>query len=198
MTPNSFRILRQASGLSQDEVAKRAHLTQPVYSLIETGKRSPDEDEEAFLESALALGTRRDFDEGPVYGLAHIGPSGELELLRDADGRLGIYRDRDNARLAEAILPQAGQFSGVLIAPAWLSHVALDVVRRKGAAASKEDIYIVDSAESESAVAVDAARHVVGVLATLSNVESYEEIAEQLARQLAIQRRFTPPPEDGG
>jgi hypothetical protein len=162
--------------------------------LIETGKRTPDEDEEAFLESALALGTRRDFDEDPVYALAHIGPSRELELLRDADGRLGIYRDRDHARLAEAILPEAGQFSGVMMAPAWLSHVALDVVRRKGAAAGKDDIYIIDSAESESAVAVDSARHVVGVLATLSNVESYEEIAEQLARQLAIQR-LRPSPE---
>jgi len=134
------------------------------------------------------LGERRGFDdESPVFALAHFGPSGDIEFLRDADGRLGLYRQREAARLAESLMPSVGPSSEVMVVPAWLGHVALDVVRRRGVAANKDDIYFVDGSDGTEGSEIEAAKHVVGVVAALRNVDSYETMAEELARQLAAE-----------
>jgi transcriptional regulator with XRE-family HTH domain len=187
MRNDLLRKLRIIKGLSQEEVARRLGISQPQYSLIETGKRTAD-DVRYDLDNVMALGEPGEFEEEPVYALARVS-DGEIELLGDSDGRLGIYEEREYAELASSMLRNQGQLADVVVVPAWLSHVALEVVRRRGAAASQSDLFVVDEqGRPPEAVTVEVAKHAVGLVAATNSARSYEEVASDLARHLVRSR----------
>ncbi|MEO5324276.1 helix-turn-helix transcriptional regulator [Mesorhizobium sp. CC13] len=51
----NFARLRKASGLSQEQVAERANLTQQYISGIETGKRNPTVETLYYIAQALKV-----------------------------------------------------------------------------------------------------------------------------------------------
>src|SRR2546430_11696925 len=142
MNHQLVRTLRRLKRLSQEDIARELGVSQPQYSLIESGQRALDA--HAYkLSSVLALGDPGKFEEEPVFVLAREGDDAQLEFLRDSDHRLGIYRNSSSAEMAESLLQNSGKVDAIAI-PSWLSYVAMDVVRRRGAAARKDDVYVVD------------------------------------------------------
>jgi transcriptional regulator with XRE-family HTH domain len=71
--------LRQAKGLSQEEVADRAELHRTEISLLELGKRTPRIDTVVRVMGALDVGAAEAF-EGAIWAPFPEKPGGHLKL----------------------------------------------------------------------------------------------------------------------
>ena len=140
--------LREAKGLSQVELAAAVGLRQPALSLIEHGRRSLTPRLAAELERRLALGSPHDVEEGPSFALGEV-VGGDVRLLSDADGRIGVFRERVFAEGA-ARIPQLAGYE-VRVVPTWLQGAVDAALDRLGPLTSREQVpeepvFVVDSA----------------------------------------------------
>jgi hypothetical protein len=106
---------------SQTTIAESVGRTQHMISMIENGHEKPSGGLREHLDRVLALG---DPPADPTIRLHYVlagGWRGYVDILRDGVGRFGVFKNRDVADAAAALLQTLGLRYGV--APCWPSFL---------------------------------------------------------------------------
>ena len=182
-----WQALLRRKGLSVTDLAARLGVTRQHAHRLLTGRR-PAETLHEELEAGLALGTPA--GERPLYAVAELDESGELELVPAGEGQ-PLFADRALAtRVATAL---SARSECICIVPVWPGYAWARLVAFHaawGVEPEPRKLFVVEEAGADDGVAMEAVLDEIkaGLEATLEfrararEPASLDEVASRLGR----------------
>lgn len=169
--------LRRSRGMTQADVARRLGVTPAQVSRWESGSRNPSADQQAQLDSLLALGEPVEGERSPLYAVGEL-HEGVIALPLTTDGRMPVFERPWIAEIPARLLSEGGV--PAVVVPIWRSAAVLQLLN---SGRPRRNLWRVDTARSEPSVAKAVAEVILGLVPTFSDIRAQRKQARRGRRR---------------